>query len=325
MKYKTGVIMFLLSLSLLLPTGCGSFEFSEESGVENGPDTHSTESLDIKSTPGPAPQQITPPPGTPVPRISVFAAGFRGADGIAIDAAGNMYVGNRRTNEISIVDQQGNVRMFVTLDCEELLCMTADEENNLYAAGMDKVFKVEPDGTASVLADGFSCADDLRLDPVGNIYITDSREDRVYKLSSDLQKSVFIESDKEQAELGNGWHITGITFDKEYRYLYIAKMKEGRVLRYPILHDGSAGSPETVIEGIREPDHLEMDDRGRLYVTLFRTGSLIRIDPSGSVETLCDGDMKYATGIVLGRSGFDENSAYVADYGRDVVYRIRID
>jgi sugar lactone lactonase YvrE len=55
-----------------------------------------------------------------------------------------------------------------------------------------------------------------------------------------------------------------------------------------------------------------------------KTSSLIRIDPSGTVETLCDGKMRYATGVALGKGGFDEGYAYVADYGSNVVCRVRI-
>jgi sugar lactone lactonase YvrE len=318
------VLLFLVSGLL---GGCAAEGYPAENGaIEHTEAPALISPSQSPSTPSPAGED---PDGKrqedDVPVISVFAKGFRGADGIAIDSAGNMYVGNRGNNSISKADINGNVQDFVKLDCEELLCMTADKDNNLYAAGRDKVFKIDPYGNIAVLADGFSCADDLRFDGEGNLYITESREDRVYKLTPDLEKSIFIESDKDQSELGNGWYITGITFDSDFKNLYIAKMKDGIILKYPILPDGSAGSPVTVAEGLSEPDHLDIDNEGRLYVTLFRSGSLIRIDSSGSIETLCDGKMRYATGIALGKSGFDEGCAYVADYGSSVIYSIRID
>ncbi len=257
-------------------------------------------------------------------KVRVFATGFKGADGITIDYAGNMYVGNRKSNVISKVNKEGEVQDFVALQCSELLCMTADNENNIYAAGKDKVFKITSQGNVTVLAEDFTCADDLRLDQKGNLYITDSFENRVYKLTPDLHKSIFIDSDISQETLGIGWHITGITFDNEFKSLYIAKMKEGKILRYPINDDGIAGNPEIVAEGLREPDHLEIDKQGRIYVTLFRTGSLIRIDNTGNIEYLSEREMGHATGIILGKSGFDEAYAYVADYAKDIVFQIKI-
>jgi sugar lactone lactonase YvrE len=254
-----------------------------------------------------------------------FASGFDGADGITIDYAGNMYVGNRKSNMVSRVSKEGKAEDFVKLDCMELLCMTVDKENNIYAAGKNKVFKISPKGEAEEIANGFTCADDLRFDSKGNLYVTDSFENRVYKITPDLEKSIFIDSDEDRTTLGNGWHVTGITFDKDYKNLYIARMKKGEILRYPINSDGTAGAPEIILKDLKEPDHLEIDKQGRLYITLFRRGMLVRLDSAGKVEELSNGLMYYATGIVLGRGGFDENSAYIADNGKDAVFQIKLD
>ncbi|MCQ1530520.1 SMP-30/gluconolactonase/LRE family protein [Lutispora saccharofermentans] len=308
-KTKNVLLCAALALCLLLP-GCSH-----------------TKNPDISDG---AEDLVQMPENTSIPAMEttgepeVFATGFDGADGIAMDDSGNMYVGNRKTNRIYKVSTKGEVMDFVSLDCQELLCMTTDEENNLYAAGRNKVFKINPQGDTHEIGTGFSCADDVRLDGEGNLYVTDSSENRVYKITPMLEKSVFIESDQSQSELTRGWHITGISFDNTFENLYIARMLKGEVLKYPIGPDGLPGEPSIIADSLMEPDHLEVDAQGRLYVTLFREGSLIRIDPSGEIETLCDGKMGYATGIVLGRGEFGEQYAYVADYGRNQVVRINL-
>lgn len=256
--------------------------------------------------------------------IEVFADGIDGADGIAMDNQGNMYVGSRSSNTIYKVDAKGKASEFMTLQCEELLCMTTDKDNNLYAAGKDKVFKIDTKGNISETG-GFTCADDLRLDGKGNLFVTDSYENRVYKLTPDFSKSVFIESDIDRAKLGKGWHITGISFDKEYKNLYIARMKKGELLKYPINSAGTAGKPVMVVERMAEPDHMDMDHEGNLYVTLFRRGSLVKVDAQGKIETINEGTMRYATGIVLGRGDFGSDAAYIADYGKGIVYKVKLD
>lgn len=265
--------------------------------------------------------------GTDSKEAKPFAKGFSGADGITIDYEGNMYVGNRNTNLISKVNKKGEAQDFVKLECSELLCMTADEDNNIYAAGTDKVFKINPGGEIIELAAGFTCADDLRLDLKGNLYVTDSFENIVYRITPSLEKSIFIDSDVSREELGTGWHITGITFDSSCENLYIARMKKGEILKYSIGQDCTPGAPRIIIKDLPEPDHLEMDEEGRLYITLFRSGTLIRVDNEGkeNIEYLSNGEMGYATGIVLGRSGFDEKSAYVADYGKNIVFKIKVE
>lgn len=256
--------------------------------------------------------------------IEIVAEGFSGADGIVVDYNGNIFVGNRRNNVISIINKNGEVSDFVRLNCRELLCMTIDKDNNIYAAGKNKLFKINSDGEVIEISSNFTCADDVRLDDKGNIYVTDSFENRVYKITPEFDKSIFIESEVDRSELGNGWHITGITFDKEYNNLYISRMKKGQIVKYPIKNDGTVGNPEIIAE-LPEPDHLEVDENGNLYVTLFRDGSLVKIDKDRNVDIICNGDFGYATGIAFGKNGFHEKSVLIADYKRNIVYKVYVD
>lgn len=84
-----------------------------------------------------------------VGQIEVVASGFSGADGVVVDYSGNIFVGNRKTNILSKITQDGKVSDFVEVPCKELLCMTIDKENNLYVAGKDKLFKIDPKGGAT--------------------------------------------------------------------------------------------------------------------------------------------------------------------------------
>jgi len=254
---------------------------------------------------------------------SIFSDGFNGADGITFDHKGNMYVGNRYTNVISKVSREGEASDFVTVPCEELLLMTTDKLGNIYAAGGDKVFKITPLGVITELADDFGCADDLRFDLNGNLYVTDSYRNIVYKITPKLEKTIFIDSDL--SSVGNRkWHITGIAFSPDYQYLYIARMERGEIVRYPIKSNGEAGAPEIFIDNIDLPDHIDVDRSGNLYVTLFSEGSLVKIDKSGNLEMICDGIMKNATGIAIGKGIINGRYAYVADMGNNRIYRIYI-
>lgn len=257
-----------------------------------------------------------------VGQIEVIASGFSGADGVVVDYSGNIFVGNRKTNILSKITQDGKVSDFVEVPCEELLCMTIDKDNNLYVAGKDKLFRIDQKGEIEILASEFTCADDVRLDLEGNIYVTDSFENRVYKVTPDLKKSIFIDSDLDENRITRGWHITGLTFDKGYENLYIARMKKGQIIKYPVKSDGTVGEPETVISGLPEPDHLEVDNKGNIYITIFRQGSLVRLDLDGNIEEICTKAFGYATGIAFGKVGDDRNYVYIADYKRDILYRV---
>lgn len=259
----------------------------------------------------------------PEAEFRVFAEGIPGCDGVAMDRQGNLYVGSRANNELYRVDKGGKVSAFAAMPCSELLCMTVGADGALYAAGRDSLLKVTGDGQTRVLMTGFNCADDLRVDPNGVIYLADASDNIVYRITPDMKRTVFVPSDIPQGNLGK-WEITGVAFDPSYRYLYIARMNRGVIMRYPINPDGTAGRPETIAKGLAGCDHLEMDTEGRLYVTLFNSGSLIAIDRDGRRETIVDGGFTRPTGIVFGRSGFGEQSVFVADYFEGKVYEVPV-
>lgn len=305
--FKLGIILLTLASVLV---GCQ--QPSSDIDTKNSGDTANVDvGVNIS-------EQLAPSIGD----VEIVAEGFSGADGVVVDYLGNIFVGNRWSNILSKVTPQGEVVYFVTLPCIELLCMTIDEQNNIYAAGKDKVFKISQQGDVEVIGSDFTCADDVRLDLEGNVFVTDSFENRVYKITPDLKKSIFIDNDSEASLRRGTWYITGITFDNDYKNLYIAKMDEGEIVKYPILADGTAGIPEIIAEGLLEPDHLEIDEKGNIYVTLFREGSLIRIDPEGKVESICKNEFGYATGIAFGKKDFNEEYVFIADYQRNILYKV---
>ena len=68
--------------------------------------------------------------------------------------------------------------------------------------------------------------------------------------------------------------------------LVVVEAKAERVVRVPILLDGSAGEPETVAElPDTDADGISLAADGSCWVTLYRPDGLVRIAPDGSVET----------------------------------------
>jgi gluconolactonase len=188
-------------------------------------------------------------------------------------------------------------------------------DGRLYACegGARRVVRYEPDGTSTVLADGFegrrlNVPNDLAIDPQGRVWFTDPyyegaggpwSEDRSNK---DLDHDSVYRLDP---RADGPWAITRVTFDTtrpngllfslDHRTLYIAQSgrnpDEKRELRaYPVNDDGSLGD-HTVLHAFtphRGIDGMVLDTEGNIVATAgYRQGGpgpgIYVSSPSGEV------------------------------------------
>jgi len=138
-------------------------------------------------------------------------AKFMQPSGIAIDAAGNLYVADTRNNCIRKVTPKGEVSTFVgnsawkghrgyAYGLFQPSSLAIDASDNLYVAdeGANLILKITPKGKISTFADNnavrrgyadgkgsaakFDEPSGLAIDAAGNLYVADSRNNRIRKL-----------------------------------------------------------------------------------------------------------------------------------------------
>jgi len=73
-------------------------------------------------------------------------------------------------------------------------------------------------------------ANDLTVDDVGNIYVTDSFAPAIYKINTQGQPSIFLKSEKFR---GDGINLNGIVFHPD-GYLIVVKKSDGLLFKVPI-------------------------------------------------------------------------------------------
>ncbi len=304
------------------------------------------------------------------------AARFFMPAGVTVDADGNLYVADTWNSTIRKVTADGAVSTLAgspgetgnTNDTGSAArfynpdSLAVDTEGNLYVADSDNhaIRKVTPDGAVSILAgspdgtwgsdngDGaaarFYHPDGIVISPDGNLYVADSGNSTIRKITLDGAVSTLAGSPDETGSTDDTGaaarfnHPDGIAVDAAGN-LYIADSDNSTLRK--ITTDGAVstlagipgvpGSADGAGNSARfsHPDAVAIDGNGNLYVADSGNHTIRKVTPAGEVITIggapevsgsADGASSSArfnspTGITVDTAG----NIYVADSGNHTI------
>ena len=123
---------------------------------------------------------------TPGGAISTYATGLSFPDGIDFGPGGELYVGNRATNQIMRVAPGGGVATVFASGggINQPLGVLADSAGFVYVAnyGSGVISKISPAGVVSTLGTGFGNPVGIAFDPSGSMFIANFSGTVVYKV-----------------------------------------------------------------------------------------------------------------------------------------------
>ncbi len=132
---------------------------------------------------------------TPDGQASVFATGFYGASGNAIDSRGNLFQSNFYGNYISKVDRFGEHVTFADSGLSGPVGIVIDADDNLYVTNCsaNALSKVTKHGVISTFAESglFRCPNGITRDPQGNTYVVNFSNGALLKVTPDGEVSGF--------------------------------------------------------------------------------------------------------------------------------------
>jgi uncharacterized protein (TIGR03437 family) len=180
--------------------------------------------------------------------------------GIAFDAAGNLYIGDNENSVIRMVDPQGTITTFAP--AFDVVGVTVAADGTLYYSNYFQVVHINSNGTTTVIAGGqqngyggdggpataalLSNASGLLFDRAGNLLVADSANNRIRRIDTKGNITTFA---------GNG-------------------------------QSGAAAAGPATSTAVQYPIGLAFDASGNLYASSFANRQLFKINTTGQLSVV---------------------------------------
>jgi sugar lactone lactonase YvrE len=204
---------------------------------------------------------------------------------------GRVYAGGEG-GELYAVTLDGDTTQVASTE-GSMLGIAVDGRGRVYAcdAGRGEIARWDPaDGSIATYARGvggeaMDCPNVAAFGPDGSLYVTCSGEAGRPEI---VRVSPGAASVERWTDAVPGYP-NGALVTPDGGALIVVEAHAQRVVRVPILADGSAGGPEPVASlPDTDPDGIALAADGAYWVTLYRPDGLMRIDAAGSVELVVD-------------------------------------
>jgi gliding motility-associated-like protein len=300
--------------------------------------------------------------GSAFGQVTTFASGgFNTVTGVAVDAAGNVYVDDWANNLIKKVTPAGVISVFAgsgangstdgqgtAASFSEPDGIVIDASGNIYVSDQETnlIRKITPAGFVTTFAGSgaigavnangnaasFYSPRGLAVDPAGNIYVADQANNMIRKIT--ISGDVTTVAGSLTAGFTNATGTaatfntpTGVGIDAAGN-LYVADAGNNAIRKIT-----PAGVVTTVAMGFNFPREVRVDASGNLYVTEQNGNKVKKVTPAGVVTTLAgtgaagatNGDGSVATfNGPLGLALDGNGNLYVGDNSNNSVRKIVI-
>lgn len=211
--------------------------------------------------------------------------------GSAIDRTGNYYVADSTTNRVAKVAPDGTVTTILDLDNGQSLGfgVTVDSDSNVYVGAYGSIVKVAPGGAGTEFAAFSGRAVGLDIDGSGTIYVADTTNRRVLRVSREGVVTTLVDLDP-------AFRLYDLAVDRAGKNVYLAYADDNRVYKVtgspPVVSVFAGSGTAALVDGtgvgasFSYPTGLAVDDSGNVYVADNHNVRIRRVTPNGVVTTV---------------------------------------
>ncbi|HEX9975030.1 MAG TPA: SMP-30/gluconolactonase/LRE family protein [bacterium] len=254
-------------------------------------------------------------------------------EGPAWDGHGTLYVSNCYGNWITKINNEGP-GIFLTASEDPFTFqktngLTVFRDGSLFACdfGRGMILRISRDGTTQIYADGyegrrFNRPNDLAFDADGNLYFSDPNAYRAENPDGAIYRVAAI-TRKVSRVADSLAFPNGLAFSNDAKFLYVAESAFQRIVRFRVLPGGSLAEKKVfvVLPG-GDPDGMNFDRKGNLYVAHFGGGAVYVIAPDGKIIKKLLTPGKKPSNVEFGDS--DLRTLFVTEVETNAVYKIHV-
>jgi len=260
----------------------------------------------------------------------IVGSGFEFPEGPAWHSNGTLYVSNCYGNWIAKITNDKIDTLVFKSDS------TFKNTNGLFVAnkfiyacdfGLGKILKISPKGNVTELISGyegekFNRPNDLIVLNNGNIYFTDPKSYGKEQLDGRL---FFFNSNQNKLQLAQDSLAfpNGLAISPLDKNLYVCESAKSQIVRFEISDRGLPVNKQKFIDlPGGDPDGLDFDVVGNLYVAHFGTGTVFVISPNAEIiEKIKTPGLK-PSNLEFGDS--DLKTLYLTEDETNSVFKIRV-
>jgi sugar lactone lactonase YvrE len=237
--------------------------------------------------------------------VSVGGIGLTTPIGVAVDAAGDIFIADYDNNRVVEVPAGGGPPTTVGSGLGLPVGVAVDGAGNVFIAdaGYDRVVEVRYLGNGTygaqttVPASGLSSATGVAVDGAGDVFIADSNNHRVVEVPA---------GGGPQTTVGTGLDLPfGVAVDGAGD-VFIADQSNNQVVEVP-----AGGGPQTTVgTGLSSPRGVAVDGAGDVVIADSNNSRVVEVPVGGGAQTTVGGGLVGPYGVAMDGVG----DVFIADY-----------
>ena len=239
----------------------------------------------------------------------VIGSGFSGPTGVAVDAAGNVYVADRSNKEVKKIPSGSNTPQVIGLGFNTPYGVAVDAGGDVYVAdyGASAVYKL-PAGSnvPQTIGSSFSHPTGVAIDAAGDVYVADYGNNAVKMIPAGINTPSII---------GSGFNEpAGVAVDAQGN-VYVADRANNAVKKIP----AGSNTPAVIGSGFNNPFGVAVDASGNVYVGDYDNNEVKEIPAGSNTPIVIGSGFSNPVGVAVDGAG----NVYVADNANNAVKQIK--